>query len=207
MSKLSFMVTATQASFVTVPVGKHLGKIISIEEVFTKPEKSKSPWEDASRQLAFKVKTEDGNISFYQPCSAFVRAEDTEDVDRILAGMSQDRLKEANLNATKWKALSREAKINAMFDVVPSDQFDASKANYIVFKHGAKVRIESEARMEKDVLPILGRIPVTLGLCEAGEAFDLADCIDADCGINVIEGPNGKNKVQYLMSVKEVSGE
>lgn len=206
MSKLSIMVMATVASFTAIPVGKHTGTIVGIEEVYTKPEKSKSPWQDASRQLAFKIKSEDGTMNFYQPMSAFVRDTDTEEIDMILANMSKERLDDAKISATAWKNLkTREAKLNAMFDIVPSDQFNASKANYIVFKHGDKVRVESEARYEKDILPILGRIPTILGLAQAGEEFDLADAIDATTGFEVIEGPNGKNKISRLITVEEAT--
>ena len=214
MSKFSFVVTATEVSSGTkVSIGNHVGTVTSVEEVFTKPEDSNSGWQDSASQVKIAVKTAEGTISVFQPRSAYLRDTDTVELDRVLANMPASRLKSADISGKEWKLLTRAEKIAKMFTAVNSDQYDSAKAKYLVFKHGAKVRVELEAytlpngtihvpERVKQVMDIIGRIPVTLGLCEVGETFDIGDLEGEKVGIKVVDGPKGV-KVERIISVAE----
>jgi hypothetical protein len=204
MSKQKFMLLATAATaFATVPVGTHVGTMTEIEIVHTDPVKTKSGWADATQQVRHRLKCDDGFIDYYGNTQGFVRTDDTEIIDLLLKNMSTEKIREAGLTATAYKAMSREKKYDAMFDEVPSDRYNGEKGNYLVYKHG-RTRILHDERTAQ-AMEILGRIPVMCGIADEGDDVNLFDCIGAQIGFEVIEGPNGKNKVKSLMNVEQAS--
>lgn len=204
MSKQKFIITATAAAaFAAVPVGPHVGTITEMEIVYTDPVKTKSGWADATQQVRARLKCEDGSIDYYGNTQGFVRSDDTEIIDQLLKNMSKEKIRDTGLTLTQWKDAPRDKKYAVMFDEVDSDRYNGEKGRYLVYKHG-RSRILHDERTQQ-AMDILGRMPVMCGIAEEGEEVDLFSCIGAEIGFEVVEGPNGKNKVSRLMTVEQAS--
>lgn len=204
MSKDLFIITATASSFAQVPVGTHIGTITFAEPVYTNPEKSKSPWKDSALQVKYTLKCDAGTAFYFSNMQGFLHAGDTEEIDLLLKNMSLDKIQAAGLTAAKYKAMSRDAKYNAMFEEVPSDQYNGEKKPYLLFKHGmTRILSDKNTQMAKE---ITGRIPVMAGVAEEGDSVNiLTCCIGAQIGFEVVDGPNGSTKVKNLMTVEKAS--